>query len=224
MKPLIKEIFIDLDDVLNTFTMYVLREMGCGVSPINYDEYNSDWGYDIVKAMNTLHRGEPDWSCDTFWGAIRRRMWAGVPKTYFCDELIETCANLVGKRNVCILTTPTTDPDCAAGKTEWIQEFLPEWIHRQYAMCPRKEFCAHPNALLIDDKESNLLAFTEGHRGGYGIICPRPWNQLHNVGPSGGYILSRLREDFAYPSPEYFKPSNDDSLPGQTYFPLDYLI
>ncbi len=221
MKPLIKEIFIDLDDVLNTFTMYTLSELGCDVSPTDYDEYDSDWGYDIVKAMNALLCDpEPPWTTDDFWADIGRRIWKSVPKTYFCDELIETCANLVGKGNVCILTTPVDDPDCVAGKLEWIQKFLPTWIHRQYALCPRKEFCAHPNALLIDDKESNIRAFAGGHRGGHGIICPRPWNCHRDKRPAGGYILDRLCEDFSYPVSEVFKPSNDDSLPGQTYFPL----
>ena len=177
MKPLIKEIFIDLDDVLNMFTMYALSEMGCDVSPTDYGEYDFDWGYDIVKARNALRPLDRAIDSKEFWSGIMRRTWATVPKTPFCDELIETCANLVGKKNVCILTAPMGDPDCVAGKLEWILEFLPAWIHRQYALCPRKEFCAHPNALLIDDKESNLLSFTDGHRGGYGIICPRPWQR-----------------------------------------------
>ncbi len=207
MKPLIKEIFIDLDDVLNTFTMYALRQMGCSVSRTNYDEYDPDWGYDIVKACNELRanlNGQNrtiSYTALSFWDSVPQSLWAFVPKTYFCDELIETCANLVGKRNVCILTTPIDDPDCVAGKLEWIQEFLPTWIHRQYAMCPRKEFCAHPNALLIDDKESNLFDFTSGFRGGYGILVPRPWNANRNVRPPGGYVMSCLRLRFSYPMP-----------------------
>ena len=201
MKPLIKEIFIDLDDVLNTFTMHALNDMGCDVSPTNYDEYDPDWGYDIVKVRNKLRPLDRAIDSEEFWSSIRRRIWGSVPKTDFCDKLIETCANLVGKRNVCILTTPTTDPDCAAGKLEWIQKFMPEWIHRQYALCPRKEFCAHPNALLIDDKESNLFDFREGHRGGHSVLVPRPWNANRNVRPPGGYVMSCLRLRFSYPMP-----------------------
>ena len=73
MKPLIKEIFIDLDDVLNTFTMYALSEMGCAVSPTSYDEYDSDWGYDIVKACNELYDpGAIKWTTTSFWAAVPR--------------------------------------------------------------------------------------------------------------------------------------------------------
>ena len=81
---------------------------------------------------------------------------------------------------------------------EWMYNFLPGWIHRQYAICPRKEFCAHPNALLIDDKESNLLAFTDGHRRGHGVTCPRPWNNFRLMRPEGDYIMRRLCEDYTY--------------------------
>jgi 5'(3')-deoxyribonucleotidase len=78
---------------------------------------------------------------------------------------------------ICILTGPTKDPECLAGKYEWITTVLPPYLHRQYLIGPRKQFCAHPEALLIDDSDDNVKAFRGA--GGHAILVPRPWNSLH---------------------------------------------
>ena len=75
------------------------------------------------------------------------------------------------------MTSPTIDPDCLAGKLEWIHEFTPRWMHRQYLVGPRKQFCAHREALLIDDADKNVNTFREW--GGQALLVPRPWNSMH---------------------------------------------
>jgi 5'(3')-deoxyribonucleotidase len=182
LKP--TRIFLDLDDVLNVMTMPTLRSMGCDIV-----DYDPAWGWDIVKAANATH---PKWSFTTsqFWNSLRREHWAMLPKSKMCDWLIDRCVSLVGKTNVHILTSPTLDPDCLAGKLEWIQTELPGWLHRQYVITPRKHLCAAPGVLLIDDHYENVLDFRRA--GGKAIVVPRPWNCEHRIIHQSWYVHNSL--------------------------------
>jgi 5'(3')-deoxyribonucleotidase len=185
LKP--KRIFLDLDDVLNDFTMHSLRSVGCKLK-----EYDPEWGWDIVRACNATH---PRWHCtpQTFWNSFGRDHWATIPKSGMCDWLIERSVSLVGYENVCILTSPTPDPDCTAGKQEWIQTNLPGFLHGQFLIGPRKDFCAAPDALLIDDRDKNVDDFRSA--GGQAILVPRPWNTLHGS-PPGSHVRFYLSKIF----------------------------
>jgi hypothetical protein len=169
-------IFLDLDDVLNQFTLYALQSVGCPVGPYEYNKFKPKWGRDIVAAANALHETK-NFTVDSFWGAIDRDVWATTPRSQEANSLLHLCVELAGKENVFILSTPTLDPDCLAGKLEWIHAEMPKWIHRQYSISPRKWVCASPEAVLIDDSDENI----DQWRGacGVGIVMPRPWNKLH---------------------------------------------
>jgi 5'(3')-deoxyribonucleotidase len=164
----INTIFLDLDDVLNDFTMFTLRSLGCDIV-----DYYPAWGWDIVKAANAMHPSRI-FTKETFWDSLDRKHWATVPKSEMCDWLVRECAGLVGCKNVYILSAPTIDPDSLAGKLEWIHSNLPAWIHRQFLIGPHKHLCARPDALLIDDRDKNVEDFQEA--GGRTILVPRPWN------------------------------------------------
>lgn len=186
MKP--SRIFLDLDDVLNCFTMSALRHVGCPVGIFDYSRFDPAWGWDIVAAANKLHPSRVFTEAG-FWGAIRREFWASVPPSRELS-LVFQCADYVGAENVCILSSPTLDPDCLAGKLEWIQRFLPKRYQRQYLIGPRKHFCARPDALLIDDRDQNVKDFIAC--GGQAILMPRPWNSLNAVSNPGVYVAKVL--------------------------------
>ena len=186
MKP--KRIFLDLDDVLNDFTMTSLRRLGCAI-----ETYDPEWGWDIVRAANDSHPLR-NFTPETFWASFDRKHWATIPKSDTCDWLIDRCVSIVGRDNVCILTCPIDDPDCTAGKQEWIQTNLPKWLHRQFLIGPSKHLCAAPDALLLDDRDKNVDDFYEA--GGQSILVPRPWNRLHEIGHPDQYIRNRLNDLF----------------------------
>lgn len=177
---MIRRIFLDVDDTLNSFTMYVLGRMGCPVGQFSYDQFPNDCGYDILGAYNRLR---PSGYCEVtkpqFWNSITRDVWAGAPKSKEFDFIIEQSEHLVGYDNICILTSPTIDPDSLAGKLEWIHKNLPNYLHRQFLVGPCKHFCARPDSLLIDDSDEKVNKFRE--HGGHAILVPRPWNSLRDV-------------------------------------------
>lgn len=173
----IKHIYLDLDDTLNRLTMYTLHCVGLNVDYTKYDGYPTEFGYNILEAAKYLAGGKWNPALGTFWDMLPQKTWRECPKSELCDWLIPVCVSLVGEKNVFIATSPTKDPDSLAGKLEWIHENLPKFLHRQYFITPRKAQLANPNALLIDDSDSNVSAFIE--HGGRTILVPRPWNSLH---------------------------------------------
>jgi FMN phosphatase YigB (HAD superfamily) len=197
---LIKRIFLDLDDVCNTFTPFALNYVGCPISPTDYGVYKPEWGFDIVKAANALHPHHR-FTFRSFWESIHRLAWASVPESPGFRPLLNLCEQLVGRENICILTNPIDDPECLAGKLDWIHEHFPKWMHRQFLMGPPKHLCARSDALMIDDNDENVRAFREN--GGYAILMPRPWNALHirTYSPlyhEQKYILGALLDYFPY--------------------------
>lgn len=178
----IKTIFLDMDDVLNCFTMSALREVGCPVGPYSFDKYKPKGSFDIIKAANILHPdSEHMFTASNFWRSLKRKFWATIPASKELPMLLEQCEKLVGKENICILTNPVQEwyPYVAAAKMEWIGRFLPSWLHKQFLIGLPKHFCARPDALLIDDSDSNVNVFWD--YGGQAILVPRPWNSLHRV-------------------------------------------
>jgi hypothetical protein len=173
----IHTIYLDLDDVCNTLTPHLLWWVNCPVEQTDYSTYPGKM--EIVPAANRL-LGSRRYTRATFWQSIPRRAWAAVPRTPELPWLLRACKRLVGE-NIFLATSPTKDPDCLAGKLEWIQANLPRWLHRQYFVTPRKWKLAQPGTLLIDDNETNCRLFEE--HGGRVIRFPRPWNTAASHSP-----------------------------------------
>jgi len=168
---MIQRIFLDLDDVCNTLTPYILWWLNIVLDPRDYSIYPGN--LDIVLAANKL-LGRRRYTRASFWRSIPRRVWAETPESPEYRTLLRWCRSLVGPENVYIATSPTKDPDCLAGKLEWIHNHAPRWLHRQYFVTPRKHLLAQSGTLLIDDNETNCQKFQDG--GGRAVRMPRPWN------------------------------------------------
>lgn len=171
---MIQRIFLDLDDVCNTLAPFVLHSVGCVIAPDDYASYPREFGYRISDVANSL-LGEARFTPATLWASIPRSVWVRVPESPFFHWLLQTCAAAVGRENVCIATSPTKCPESLAGKLEWIHDHYPAWMHRQYAVTPRKHLFARPDSLLIDDYGENTARFRA--LGGQVILVPRPWNE-----------------------------------------------
>jgi 5'(3')-deoxyribonucleotidase len=61
-----------------------------------------------------------------------------------------------------------------AGKLTWLQRFTGERNFRDYIFTTHKHLLACECAILVDDRESNILEF-EGAGGGV-VLFPQPWN------------------------------------------------
>ncbi len=170
----IQRIYLDLDDVCNTLSMHFLRLVGCKISPTDYSEYPVTGRVDLALVANKL-LGNEYFTRPSFWSWFNRQDWASVQESPQFPWVLEQCERLVGRENIIIATSPTKDPACAAGKVDWIHAHFPEWMHRSYAITPRKWFFAQPGSLLVDDNEKNCRLFRKN--GGRALLVPRPWNR-----------------------------------------------
>jgi hypothetical protein len=185
---MIRRIFLDLDDVCNTLSMYFLSRIGCQVSPTNYADWPMLESNDLAFVANKL-LGRERFDRRSFWTHFQRDDWASIPETPEFPWLLEQCERLVGRENILIATCSVDAPQCAAGKVDWIHAHFPKWMHRQFAITPRKWFFARSDALLIDDHPKNIRLFADND--GQVLLVPRPWNDLYGVS-TGLYLVEQF--------------------------------
>lgn len=173
---MIERIFLDVDGVLNHFSTYVLNRLGAPIEVGQYDKYPVQCE-DIVDAYAVLTGTRI--SKTAFWSQITQDMWAMCPRSEEFLFLIERSLRIVGRDNVFILTAPTLDPLCVAGKVQWLQAHLPRELQRNFLIGPHKHICAKPGHLLVDDFDKNVNAFRA--EGGQALLVPRPWNSDFHV-------------------------------------------
>lgn len=198
MKP---RIILDVDDVLNSLTLHILRHYGCDVGPFDYDVFPVEVGYDIITACEILdgyvpyRRDEDDnfvHDIPAFWqGVTANNLWRTAPKSPQCENLLERAAEIVGIDEVYLATTPTKDPQSHADKLFWIWDNLPTWIRRQYFITPRKWLLGKPGTFLFDDHLENCMSFED--ESGSALLVPRPWNPA-NADNTDEAINNRLDE------------------------------
>lgn len=178
----VRRIYVDMDDTLNSFTLYVLRRLGCNVGDFDYDQF-PEVGYNIYTAYRLLQKvptAPQVFETEAeFWAAAQE--WRVSLHAPICREaqfILDSAASLVGRKNVFICTKPFCAKS-AADKLVWIEKCFPQYANN-YVLTKDKSVVARPDALLIDDSDANLEEFQRGG-GGYMILVPRPWNSLRGV-------------------------------------------
>jgi 5'(3')-deoxyribonucleotidase len=161
------KVFLDLDGVLVDF----------------------DAGMQRVHNRKIEHDGlgQRPYKIESVWGISEQEFWAPTRTAEFWStlhwtddgkDILSVVERLVGEKNIAILTSPTLDPYCVAGKIQWVIDNMPSYRPRTF-VGSRKEMLAHPGVVLIDDTDYKLDRFTKA--GGHGILVPRPWNRNWNV-------------------------------------------
>jgi 5'(3')-deoxyribonucleotidase len=171
-------IYLDLDGVIIDFSMSACRYYGSKITDIS--DYPRKAGWDVVAACNMLCEplGFLPLTATQFWKRLDLNFWETLPMYPGAREFVDKLIVMCGVENICIATSATLDPQCAAGKLHWIQENLPEF-DRQYFIGPNKGFLGRPGAVLIDDRQKNCEDFAD--KGGHTILVPRPWNSLGHL-------------------------------------------
>ena len=187
---MIRRIYLDLDDVLNTLVPSLFTELGMRC---RYGDYPRRYGWDVRSAIYDIAsaRGIILPHRSSFWSSLRRQFWAEIPKTPECNWLLATAAHYVGREGVFALTKAVGSVSLA-GKQDWVDLNLPEWMHDRMITCAHKDCCAATDSLLIDDNQDNIQAFAA--RGGHVIMRPRPWNDLWEL--DFRYVKAQLKALF----------------------------
>lgn len=171
-------LLVDMDGVLVDFVTAALRLHGRMDVEENWPA--GTWDFPTVLGISDRE----------FWHPIHEagaEFWASLTSYPWCDELLSLIAD---SGNWSILTSPSHDPYCSAGKIRWLQERFGRGF-RNFLVGPPKWLCARPDQLLIDDNDSNVRNFRA--RGGQAILFPQPWNENHALTIDRiGYVREQL--------------------------------
>jgi len=195
MKPSIKRVCLDMDDVLNNFTMHALSYVTeLDLAPDDWSKYSPWWGFDIVRAANELLGWPWDfaggYTQEEFWTRVTEKVWESAPVSKLCSKLIHMCFYYFDPSQVCILTAPRPEAGCIEGKKTWVKKHMPKSLQRNVIYTEVKHLLACQNSLLIDDSDKNVDRFRL--HGGRAILVPRPWNSNHMVRDYDEYVLAKL--------------------------------
>ena len=177
-------IFVDWDGVFADFC-----KAGYALFDREYNEETFPEVKDITDALGVSKR--------EFWNKVDAAgvsFWAYLEKYNWSDKLILLVQEYCNKNNVewRILSAPSLNSSCAAGKVESFQHYF-GYHFRKYILCPAADkplLCSSPNDVLIDDRESTIKSWRE--RGGLGILFPQPWNSNRDIKNRVEYVKQEL--------------------------------
>ncbi len=120
-----------------------------------------------------------------FWSPLGFGFWANLGKLEDGFGLLAVAEQLVGARNIGLLTSPCDTSGCYDGKKAWVKKHLPEYTKRLFTGSA-KELMGAPTKILVDDHDPNVERFREGD--GKAVLVPRPWNSGRAlVNPDGSF-------------------------------------
>jgi hypothetical protein len=169
--------FLDMDGVLVNFidAAHKLHNQRTLLPDWPYEK--GEKSFDVTERLGI--------SVSDFFAPMGFSFWKNLEWFDFGDSplfngklLLESCESLYGVENICILTSPCLTPGCVEGKRAWIDKHMPKY-KKQVLFGSAKHYCAHKNAILYDDKESNVSKFKGW--GGKASLMPRPWNSNFKV-------------------------------------------
>ena len=119
-------------------------------------------------------------SNNAIWRAIRsngENFWTEIKPFPWNAKLIELLEKV--SDDIVICTTPDQFvPPSWSGKRWWLNQHLPGY---EVIMITDKSKLARPGALLVDDKEAAIKAFTRKDRQGHAVLFPQVWNITHQL-------------------------------------------
>jgi hypothetical protein len=175
----IDHVLLDMDGVMCDMVSAAIRVHGRDV-----EETLRTWPpglYDIVEVLNLSGKNRKQQE-NLFWeGLSGYDFWADLEPYPWMGELWRECRK-VGR--VTVVSTPTLDPMCAAGKLMWLDKHFGRRNKpfRDFVLTPDKSLLADPTRVLIDDSEDHCDAYIRALPGPSScpyILFPQKWNRNH---------------------------------------------
>lgn len=155
---MIKTVFLDMDGVLTDFQKAICEKFDIPHPPQIYNFFES-----VRTQVNDI--------CTIDF-------WASLEWMYDGKEIFSKVIDFCGINNIYLLTVSMPNPGSGTGKILWVEKHIPTLIKHLIITQAPKNLLAKPDALLIDDKDENVIEFRRA--GGQAILVPRAWNSLYN--------------------------------------------
>lgn len=170
------KICLDLDGVEVDFVGGAAKLMGYDPAVVTMWDY-----YPLIGRTESEFWSIIDAAGADFWSNLEPYPWY--------KELHAICESI---GDTIFLTTNSKHRSSAEGKVAWMQEHFGSNF-RSYLIGPKKEFCATPNTILIDDSDANCEKFVK--HGGRAILFPQPWNNNRSIKEPIPYVKKLLEEN-----------------------------
>ena len=156
-------IFLDMDGVVSNWI-----EAGCRVCDVDIEDPEIRAK---IKEEGTLDAVLDE---EEYWPKIAKQgqqWWANLDLLPWAKDLWDELNKLSDE--VCFLTSPSSEPDCASGKVEWIKKHFDT---KSFLIGSKKYLCANLNTILIDDSKKKIDKFEE--YGGNVFLWPEALSLL----------------------------------------------
>lgn len=169
--------FIDIDGVLADFVMAACethRRPNPYTDPATAEAARGNFYFYRLWGMTD----------DEFWGPIiflGAAFWSSLQPYPTGRQVVFAAELAFGPGNVYLLTTPSQDPDCDAGKRRWVATHFPDYRYRTW-IGGDKHIFARKDFLLVDDFDDNVDRWQAN--GGVSIRYPRAWNRAWQAAES----------------------------------------
>jgi 5'(3')-deoxyribonucleotidase len=175
------KVMLDMDGVLVNMIQGTIKALGI----TDYEIPNGEYDITKWKGVNV--------TTAQFWKKVdetNEHFWDNLEKYEWSDDLVKLCESY---GEIFILTSPSRNPYCLAGKLMWLNRHYPR-LTRKIIMTPHKYLCAAPGRVLLDDSDKKIEKFAE-YNGGT-ILFPQPWNKNHILLPVDRlkYVKQKLEE------------------------------
>lgn len=163
MTKTITRIFLDLDGVLADWCSAAI--LAHGRDPTDVILSWPSETYDLAQVLGI--------SANAMWAPIHERgaqFWAELAPYPWVHDILRGCQSVAPTT---ILSSPSLDPQAAAGKIAWLQRMFGRGF-RDFLIGPDKPSCARRGAVLIDDRDEGCEGFVAA--GGHAVVFPQPWN------------------------------------------------
>jgi len=159
-------IFLDIDGVCSFWEKSAGKTLGIDIEDEKIREEIKNG-----KRMETYVGGD-----EKMWPIIKKegsKWWADMELLPWGKRLYEE----LKKRSdyFSFLSSPSNDPDCAAGKVQWLRKHFGDDF-KDFLIGRNKYLCASPRALLVDDDKGKIKRFRKF--GGHVFQWPSPFHLL----------------------------------------------
>lgn len=193
-------LLVDMDEVLCDFVGGACQLFGTTKEELHKIQVPGIW--DIVAPLSlcrgclhpkmiTTHRfwGSITEQGEDFWVNLEPLPWANTLVTFIGDLIY---SGLLAHENWHVITAPSKCPTSYSGKVKWLKNFFGKEFDR-FCITPHKEIFAKSSAILIDDREENIVKFEKS--GGIGVLFPSRGNRLYEFHDNPiPYVITKLSQ------------------------------
>ena len=178
----IKTIFLDMDGVITDFIGGVCRVFN---KPYPYPEVTKDY---------TFWDAWPDVSFKDVDAVCTQEFWHNLEWERDGQDIFKAVLDKIRLEDIYFVTQPMPNIESPTGKWMWVRDNFPGFLTHVIITQAPKGLLAQSSALLIDDKDENVIEFRKA--GGNAILVPRPYNKLRKYSDVSSQIVRKELEQY----------------------------